>query len=134
MDTLDPKLKQFLSELPGSFKDYKDHTKQRFDKLEEAINEARFVDLTNGDGLKMKTAKVIPTMYKDIKDIKTTIAEFKQIKVETSAALDMILDFSRVHNIFKKYKMYQALLIGLAFLAGMNIWEFTIEFIKTALK
>lgn len=134
METRDKKLRAAIMELPGNFNEYRENANRRFDKLEEAIDEARYVDLINGDGNKVKTAKIIPTMHKDIKEIKTVVADLLQNRSDTKEALEIVSDFSKLHRIFKKYKFYYVMAIMIGVFAGVNVWEFLIEIAKTALK
>ena len=120
MDTLDPKLRQALLDLPGGFNAYKEVATQRFETLEEKINEACYVDLTNGDGKRIKTAKIIPAIYKDLQEIKQ--------------ATELLVDFNKVHKIFKKYKFYHTMLAAISVFAGISVWDIIVEFIKTTVK
>lgn len=130
MEIRDEKLYEAVMALPNSFNEYKRVSTERFEKIEAKLDDAVFVNFENGDGQRMKVANILPKMHKDLKDIKGTIAELNEIKQATGGALDMIIDFSRVHTIFKKYKIYQTILLALGFLAGINIWDLIKEFAK----
>lgn len=134
MKAMSPELQKALSELPGNFNSYQIDSTERFRGIEKRLEEATEVDLINGDGKKVKIAKIIPAMHKDIKDIKASIADLNDIKKNTMGLLEMVTDFSKVHFIFKKYKMYHAILLAVIILSGMSAWDFMVEIFKSVIK
>lgn len=66
--------------------------RENYEKLKAQMEENRYVNLENGDGKRMLIANVIPKIYNDLQSIK--------------GATEFLVDFSKLHKIFKKYYVY----------------------------
>ena len=127
MDTLDPKLKEILLKLPGGFLACQEESIRKHEEIHKKltdlntkIDEAVYVNLANGDGNPMKVANILPTIYKDVKDLKVTT--------------EFLRDFQKLHSIFKKYKLYWIFAISIFSLLGFGIKDVIIEILKGAVK
>ena len=116
MEIRDQKLLEAVMALPNEFNAYKKVATERFEKIEKKLDDAVFVNLQNGDGQNVKVANILPKIYSDLKEVKQ--------------ATEFLVDFNRVHRIFKKYKFYQTLLAVISVFAGISLWEILIAFIK----
>lgn len=103
MIAITEEMKEFLAGLNKEF--MKDH-KDNLEKLRTDLEESRYVELKNGEISKEKISVVIPAMYSDIKEIKS--------------AIEPLIDFGKVHKIFKKYKVYY--LIGFVATPTTLVW------------
>ena len=130
MEKRNPKLIETLLNLPNIFEQYKVTAQQRFDEIERAIEDARYIDMTNGDGHRVKVAKILPEMKKDIDRIKSVIVDIPDIKNST----EFLRDFAKVHFIFKRYKLYYGLVVIIGFVGGYSVKGLLLAFIKEILK
>lgn len=120
MDTLSPELKQALMNLPSGFNDYKAESQRKFDVLESKIDEAVFVNMTNGEGKKAKIANIIPKMHKDLEDIKQST--------------EFLRDFQKLHNIMRKYKLYHFFTTVMLLILGLGAKDIVVEALKGFIK
>lgn len=119
MEIRDEKLYKAVISLPLEFEQYRNNANKRFDSLEKAIDDAKYIDMPNGDGNRMRVAKVLPEMKKDIDRIKSVIIDIPEIKHST----EFLRDFAKVHLTFKKYKIYYMLPVVAGYLFGKNITQ-----------
>ena len=92
MEIRDQKLLEAVMALPNEFNAYKKIATERFEKIEKKLDDAVFVNLQNGDGQNVKVANILPKIYSDLKEVKQ--------------ATEFLVDFAKLHTIFKKYKIY----------------------------
>jgi uncharacterized membrane protein YdfJ with MMPL/SSD domain len=126
MEIRDPKLLEVIMDLPNNFDAYKKVASERFDKLQESIEDARYVDLKNGDGNRVKVSKIIPDMKKDIDKIKNAIIDIPDIKEST----EFLRDFKKVHKIFKQYRLYHTAIVLIGIIVGNSAKSLIIDLIK----
>lgn len=127
MEALSAELKQALMNLPGGFNtlqsEFTDHREQvqaKFHSLETKIDDAVFVNMPNGEGKKAKIANVIPNMHRDLAEIKEST--------------EFLRDFQKLHNIFKKYKLYHIFTIIIFSMLGLGARGILIDVLKGFVK
>lgn len=123
METLDPKLKEILANLPGGFYNMQKENNDRFNKIEDKLDEAVYVNLTNGDGKRVKVANIIPKMHKDILSIRTDLVEIKEV-------IEFLSDFKKLHKLLKKYKIYYIITITTLLIMGLGVKDIIVDALK----
>lgn len=116
METLDPELKKFLQNLPLDFDKMQQDTHNKFTCIESKLDEAVYVNLTNGDGNRVRIANIIPKMHKDIQTIKDST--------------EFLRDFQKLHFLLKKYKLYWIFGVLCMLIMGIGIKDILVEAIK----
>jgi len=91
--------------------------KQNYENLKSQIEENRYVNLQNGDGKRMLVANIIPKMHNDLQSIKE--------------ATEFLVDFSKLHKIFKKYYIYW---ITVVTFSGWQIGSPVFQILKDLIK
>lgn len=103
MEAKTEELKSFLADLNEQF--MKEHI-ENLHRLRDDLEDSRWVTLKNGETKQHKITEIIPVMYTDLKDIKS--------------ATEPLIDANKVHQIFKKYKVYY--LLGLVLTPASIVW------------
>lgn len=126
MEIQDPKLKKAIMELPGAFNNHVKYTNRRLSSLEDLVNVLQYVELTNGDGNRVKVSKIIPAMHQDIKKIQLALTDLPDIKNAT----EFLVDFNKLHKLLKKYKIYWLFLTLSLVYSGLSYFEVLKLFIR----
>jgi len=96
-----------------SFGKYNTMLVDKFTRLEDKMEDDRWIDLKNGETKKIKVKDAVVEIHDNIKEIKKTIQPLS--------------DFTNLHLILKKYKLYWLLLV---LLSGTALREIILFFIK----
>ena len=108
MDIKDPKLKKFINqELVGGLADCQKESALRYKELKEAIEDAKYINLKNGDNKQMLLKDAIPHIHNDVKSLMKTVDELAKKTI-----------YGWIKNSYEKNAIKTLLWVGIAGVIG----------------
>lgn len=89
----------------------------------EQLEKSQFIKLKNGEEREYHFSEIVEKTYYDVGSLRNDLSEIK-----SSTAI--LLDFNKVHRIFKKWRVYWLIGISILFYLGWDVKDFVIHLIK----